>query len=250
MCLQFVTQLQFLSSFSKLLQSCVTVSPDLIGQMETLKQLLNALVAVLTLDAQSLGLNLCVDLSHKLYCSTACMSEKYISKTVVALRAGRQVLLLLICSESRPLSKFEFQLSRHCGSCLPSVWCHKIGDSLFPPPDAGTRDAVCGCWTDLFTLLATVVRRDGSAAYPSVSAALGRRWRTFTGMPTFSFVCVQGTELIAGLYDAYNWHLHFHNKHFNGFVWVLVKTLVKLLLRTVSHLHWWPDRRPQQLMLY
>ncbi|CAF98011.1 unnamed protein product, partial [Tetraodon nigroviridis] len=52
--IQFVTQLQFLSSFSKLLQSCVTVSPDLIGQMDTLKQLLNALVAVLTLDAQSL----------------------------------------------------------------------------------------------------------------------------------------------------------------------------------------------------
>lgn len=55
MCLQFVTQLQFLSSFCKLLHSCVTVSPDLIGQMDTLKQLLNALVAVLTLDTHSLG---------------------------------------------------------------------------------------------------------------------------------------------------------------------------------------------------
>lgn len=78
MCLQFVTQLQFLSSFSKLLQSCVTVSPDLIGQMDTLKQLLSALVAVLTLDTQSLGQNFSVNLSHALYCSIACISEKCI----------------------------------------------------------------------------------------------------------------------------------------------------------------------------
>uniref|UniRef100_A0A8C4I6X8 Rotatin n=1 Tax=Dicentrarchus labrax TaxID=13489 RepID=A0A8C4I6X8_DICLA len=52
---------------------------------------------------------------------------------------------------------------------------------------AGTRDAVCVCWADVFMLLATLVRRDSSAAYPSVSAALGRRWRTFAG--TLS-VCV------------------------------------------------------------
>ncbi|XP_029698407.1 rotatin isoform X3 [Takifugu rubripes] len=96
--IQFVVQLQFLSSFSKLLQSCVTVSPNLIGQMDTLK-LISALVAVLTLDTRFL--------------------------------------------------------------------------------DAGTQDAVCVSWTDLFMLLATVVRRDSSAAYPSVSTALGRRWRAF-----------------------------------------------------------------------
>lgn len=46
--------------------------------------------------------------------------------TVVAIPAGRLVLLLLICSESHPLSKFEFQLPWHCGSCFLSVWCHKM----------------------------------------------------------------------------------------------------------------------------
>ncbi|XP_074549511.1 rotatin isoform X3 [Halichoeres trimaculatus] len=104
---QFVTLLQFLSSFSKLLQSCVMVSQELIGQMDFLKQLLSTLVAVLMLDTKGL--------------------------------------------------------------------------------DAGTRDAVCVCWADVFMLLATLVRRDSSASYPSVSAALGRRWRTFAG--TLS-VCV------------------------------------------------------------
>ncbi|KAA8580820.1 hypothetical protein FQN60_013778 [Etheostoma spectabile] len=99
--IQFVTLLQFLSSFSKLLLSCVTVSQELIGQMDFLKQLLTALVAVLTLDTKGL--------------------------------------------------------------------------------DAGTRDTVCVCWADVFMLLATLVRRDSSAAYPSVSAALGRRWRIFAG---------------------------------------------------------------------
>ncbi|XP_041817044.1 rotatin isoform X2 [Chelmon rostratus] len=104
---QSVTLLQFLSSFSKLLQSCVTLSQEPIGQMDFLKQLLTTLVAVLTLDTKGL--------------------------------------------------------------------------------DAGTRDAVCVCWADVFMLLATLVRRDSSAAYPSVSVALGRRWRTFAG--TLS-VCV------------------------------------------------------------
>ncbi|XP_042366374.1 rotatin [Plectropomus leopardus] len=108
--IQFVTLLQFLSSFCKLLQSCVTVSWELIGQMDFLKQLLTTLVAVLMLDTKGL--------------------------------------------------------------------------------DAGTRDAVCVCWADVFMLLATLVRRDSSAAYPSVSAALGRRWRTFAG--TLS-VCVNAT---------------------------------------------------------
>ncbi|KAM8730870.1 rotatin isoform 3-T3 [Acanthopagrus schlegelii] len=104
---QVVILLQFLSSFSKLLLSCVTVSQELIGQMDFLKQLLTSLVLVLTLDTKGL--------------------------------------------------------------------------------DAGTRDVVCVCWADVFMLLATLVRRDSSAAYPSVSAALGRRWRTFAG--TLS-VCV------------------------------------------------------------
>ncbi|XP_056289869.1 rotatin isoform X3 [Pseudoliparis swirei] len=105
--IQFASLLQFLSSFSKLLRSCVMVRKELIGQMDFLKQLLTTLVAVLMLDAKGL--------------------------------------------------------------------------------DAGTRDVVCACWADVFMLLATLVRRDSSAAYPSVSAALGRRWRTFAG--TLS-VCV------------------------------------------------------------
>ncbi|XP_071769043.2 rotatin [Centroberyx gerrardi] len=96
---QVVTLLQFLSSFSKLLQLCVTVSQELIGQMDFLKLLLTTVVTVLMLDTEGL--------------------------------------------------------------------------------DARTRDAVCVCWADVFTLLATLVRRDSSAAYPSVSAALGRRWQTF-----------------------------------------------------------------------
>ncbi|XP_035475214.2 rotatin isoform X3 [Scophthalmus maximus] len=105
---QFVTLLQFLSSFSKLLQSCVTVSQELIPELDVLKQLLTTLVAVLMLDTRGLGQNLC-----------------------------------------------------------------KI--------DAGTQNTVCLCWADVFMLLATLVRRDSSAAYPSVSAALGKRWRTFAG---------------------------------------------------------------------
>ncbi|XP_069007751.1 rotatin [Embiotoca jacksoni] len=104
---QLSTTLQFLSSFSKLLQSCVTASEELIGQMDFLKQLLSTLVAVLMLDTKGL--------------------------------------------------------------------------------DAGTQDVVRVCWVDVFMLLATLVRRDSSAAHPSVSAALGRRWRTFAG--TLS-VCV------------------------------------------------------------
>lgn len=55
---QLVTQLEFLSSFSKLLQSCVTVSPDLIGQMDFLKQLMTSLVTVLTVDTEGLGQDL------------------------------------------------------------------------------------------------------------------------------------------------------------------------------------------------
>jgi len=60
----------------------------------------------------------------------------------------------------------------------------------FPFLDAGTRDVVCACWADVFMLLATLVRRDSSAAYPSVSAALGRRWRTFAGTQSLCCACV------------------------------------------------------------
>ncbi|XP_012712810.2 rotatin isoform X1 [Fundulus heteroclitus] len=98
---QFVTALRFLSSFSKLLRSCVVACKELIGQMDFLKRLSSNLVAALTLDTKLL--------------------------------------------------------------------------------DAGTWDVVRVCWTDVFMLLATLVRRGGSAAHPSVSAVLGRRWRTFAG---------------------------------------------------------------------
>lgn len=78
---QFVIQLQFLSSFSKLLQSCIAVSPDLIGQ--TLKQLINALVAVLTLDTRCLGQN--AKLSHTFIIALLVIVKIYF--TVVAIRA-------------------------------------------------------------------------------------------------------------------------------------------------------------------
>ncbi|XP_068613541.1 rotatin-like [Brachionichthys hirsutus] len=98
---QLVSLLQFVSDFSKLLQSCVIVRQALIGQMDFLKQLLTTLVVVVTMDTKDL--------------------------------------------------------------------------------DAGTWDAVRACWADVFMLLATLVRRDSDAAYPSVSAALGRRWHAFAG---------------------------------------------------------------------
>ncbi|XP_010889508.2 rotatin isoform X2 [Esox lucius] len=97
---QVLTLLQLLSSFSKFLQSCVTLSSDLIGQMEFLKLLLANLFTILTLDTKDL--------------------------------------------------------------------------------DGGVRGTVCACWADVLTLLATLVRRDSSAAYPSVCAALVRRWKPFT----------------------------------------------------------------------
>lgn len=52
---QFVTALQFLSSFCKLLQSCVMASKELIGQMDFLKLLLPNLVAALMLETTLLG---------------------------------------------------------------------------------------------------------------------------------------------------------------------------------------------------
>ncbi|XP_019727440.1 rotatin isoform X1 [Hippocampus comes] len=98
---QLVMLLHFLSGFSKLLQSCVSLSPELIAHLDFLKQLLSTLVAVLTLNTEGL--------------------------------------------------------------------------------DAGTRDTVLTCWADVFTLMATLVKRDSLTVYPSVSAALGRNWRMFTG---------------------------------------------------------------------
>ncbi|CAL8292685.1 unnamed protein product [Lota lota] len=98
---QVVTLLQYVSSFSKLLQSCVTASQELIGQMDFLRGLLTTLVAVLLLDTKDL--------------------------------------------------------------------------------DAAARDAVAVGWADVFSLLAALVTRDGSAALQTVSAALGRRWQAFAG---------------------------------------------------------------------
>uniref|UniRef100_A0A8C4NW54 Rotatin n=1 Tax=Dicentrarchus labrax TaxID=13489 RepID=A0A8C4NW54_DICLA len=51
----FGTLLHFLSGFSKLLQSCVMVSQELIGQMDFLKHLLTTLVAMLMLDTKGIG---------------------------------------------------------------------------------------------------------------------------------------------------------------------------------------------------
>ncbi|XP_077365448.1 rotatin isoform X2 [Festucalex cinctus] len=98
---QLIMLLHFLSGFSKLLQSCVSLSQELIGQLDFLKQLLPTLVAALTLNTEGL--------------------------------------------------------------------------------DAGTRDTVLACWTDVFTLTATLVKRDSFTVYPSVSDALGRHWRMFAG---------------------------------------------------------------------
>ncbi|XP_077480740.1 rotatin-like [Stigmatopora argus] len=98
---QLGTLLHFVSGFSKLLQSCVTLRPELIGQLNFLKPFLGTLVATLTLETDRL--------------------------------------------------------------------------------DAGTRDIVLMCWADVFTLVATLVKRDNFTVYPSVSAALGQRWRKFAG---------------------------------------------------------------------
>ncbi|XP_049604680.1 rotatin [Syngnathus scovelli] len=120
---QLVTLLHFLSGFSKLLQSCVSLSQDLISQWDFVKQLLSNLAAALTLSAEGL--------------------------------------------------------------------------------DADARDAVLSCWADVFTLMATLVKRDSFTVYPSVSAALGRHWRMFTG--TLS-VCVHEKFVDSHLHGA---ALHF-----------------------------------------
>ncbi|XP_056440624.1 rotatin [Gadus chalcogrammus] len=51
---QVVTLLQYVSSYSKLLQSCVSASRELIGRMDFLRGLLTSLVAVLLLDTRDL----------------------------------------------------------------------------------------------------------------------------------------------------------------------------------------------------
>ena len=53
--LQVLTLLQYLSSYCKLLQACVVISKELIGQADFLKPLLTNVFAVLTLDNKDLG---------------------------------------------------------------------------------------------------------------------------------------------------------------------------------------------------
>uniref|UniRef100_A0A669EUA1 Rotatin n=1 Tax=Oreochromis niloticus TaxID=8128 RepID=A0A669EUA1_ORENI len=93
----------------------------------------------------------------------------------------------------------------HSVCLFVAVLCHKICDSPFPSSDAGTRDVVCMCWADVFMLLATLVKRDGSAAHPSVCAALGRHWRAFAGTQALGLVYDVNLGLscvLAGLIDT------------------------------------------------
>ena len=99
-------------------------------------------------------------------------------------------------SNARPLETcvpHGVQSAPQCDLCV-ALWLSRVVKFVthsFPSSDAGTRDTVCLCWADVFMLLATLVRRDSSAAYPSVSAALGKRWRTFAGTQLLcSRVCV------------------------------------------------------------
>ena len=52
---QVLTLLQYLSSYCKLLQTCIVISKELIGQADFLKPLLTNVFAVLTLDSKELG---------------------------------------------------------------------------------------------------------------------------------------------------------------------------------------------------
>uniref|UniRef100_A0A673AQP6 Rotatin n=1 Tax=Sphaeramia orbicularis TaxID=375764 RepID=A0A673AQP6_9TELE len=93
-----------------------------------------------------------------------------------------------------------------CDLCV-ALWMPRVikfVTHFFPSSDAGTRDVVCMCWADVFMLLATLVRRDSSAAYPSVSAALGRRWRTFAGTQALCSFCVCMCEILYPLKPDYN----------------------------------------------
>lgn len=86
----------------------------------------------------------------------------------------------------------SLQVTPQCDLCV-ALWLSRVMKFVthsFCSSDPGTRDRVCVCWADVFMLLATLVRRDSSAAYPSVSAALGRRWRIFAGTQTLPSVCV------------------------------------------------------------
>uniref|UniRef100_A0AAX7SJH8 Rotatin N-terminal domain-containing protein n=1 Tax=Astatotilapia calliptera TaxID=8154 RepID=A0AAX7SJH8_ASTCA len=88
---------------------------------------------------------------------------------------------------------YHCQYFQHVGLSASSCYCGRytfyiqprVGSHCGPrlqesaSSDAGTRDVVCMCWVDVFMLLATLVKRDGSAAHPSVCAALGRHWRAF-----------------------------------------------------------------------
>ncbi|XP_029110935.1 rotatin [Scleropages formosus] len=65
--------------------------------------------------------------------------------------------------------------------------------------DAGTRGAVLHTWADLFTLLATMLKTDRSAALPSVCAALARHWQPFTGTLA---LCIQLSSIEPALYNA------------------------------------------------
>uniref|UniRef100_A0AAX7VPM0 Rotatin N-terminal domain-containing protein n=1 Tax=Astatotilapia calliptera TaxID=8154 RepID=A0AAX7VPM0_ASTCA len=90
---------------------------------------------------------------------------------------------------------YHCQYFQHVGLSASSCYCGRytfyiqprVGSHCGPrlqesaSSDAGTRDVVCMCWVDVFMLLATLVKRDGSAAHPSVCAALGRHWRAFAG---------------------------------------------------------------------
>uniref|UniRef100_H2LUM2 Rotatin n=1 Tax=Oryzias latipes TaxID=8090 RepID=H2LUM2_ORYLA len=57
----------------------------------------------------------------------------------------------------------------------------QVKTKFFTSLDAGIRLVVCACWHDVFTLLTALLKRNGSAIHPSVSAALARRWRSFAG---------------------------------------------------------------------
>lgn len=164
--------------------------------MDFLKQLLTALVAVLTLDTKGLGQN---RVQFKM--EVVIFSPKIVVQKLFQMFSVFHIYYCIshcYCSE-KPSTMLQMYVPIHTFIHLSLqyvlLWdlcvalCHQICDSLFPFSDAGTRDMVCVCWSDVFMLLATVVRRDSSAAYPSVSAALGRRWRTFAGTPILC-VCV------------------------------------------------------------
>uniref|UniRef100_A0A8C7YZJ6 Rotatin n=1 Tax=Oryzias sinensis TaxID=183150 RepID=A0A8C7YZJ6_9TELE len=127
-----VTALQFLSGFSQLLQSCILADKQLIGQMEVMKQLLSALVAVLMLDVKGLGQN---QIMHK--------NSKWTFYSVILLCA---IFLWL------------------CGSGV------RLCDSVFTSLDAGIWLVVSACWHDVFTLLTALLKRNDARLSQAVYA--------------------------------------------------------------------------------